>query len=264
MKELLQKRCNGFLGLCTIHKGAFPALHQDRETGSLVGIKQWFVTTKPNCICLEWLPPCRRLLVPRGVGWGHWELKAKRAGGPQHLSMCSVPCESVGIRIDVSSAGSKVQGVTCLSAGVFLTRVARFPSWLLKSQVWEPEGGKAAAAKPSPLCFHLRDIPLRAWDSSSATLLPEGFCNCTQALGQSIPMPSPSALQNIAPLTPVGCAGVAATPWMAAAWPVWVRVGGAQPGAAELGFLPRDEHLELLSTSTHLPWTSLPANLNQI
>lgn len=65
---MLQKRCNGFLGLCTIHKGAFPALDQDWEAGNLVGIKQWFVTTKPDCICLEWLPPCRRLLVPRGVG----------------------------------------------------------------------------------------------------------------------------------------------------------------------------------------------------
>lgn len=68
MKELLQKRCNGFSDLCTIHKGSFPVLDQDGEAGSLVGIEQWFVLTKPNCVCLEWLPLCGRLLVPCGVG----------------------------------------------------------------------------------------------------------------------------------------------------------------------------------------------------
>lgn len=102
--------------------------------------------------------------IPGGVDWGHWEPKAKRAGGPQHRTMCSLSCQSVGITIDVSFAGSKVQGMTCLSLQVFFWqagRVVRFPSWLLKSQVREPEGGKAAAAKPSPLCFHLRDIPWR-------------------------------------------------------------------------------------------------------
>lgn len=54
---------------------------------------------------------------------------------------------------------------------------------------------------------------------------------------------------------PLGHAGAAATPWMAAARPVGVRVWGAQPGAAELGLLPRDEHQEPLPTPTHLPWT---------
>lgn len=108
------------------------------------------------------------LWFPCGADWGQWELKAKRAGGPQHLAMCSVPCNSMGIEIDLSFAGSKVQDMTCLSLQVFFWQVGRvveFPSWLLKSQVREPEGGKAAAAKPSPLCFHLRDIPLRVNDS---------------------------------------------------------------------------------------------------
>lgn len=82
--------------------------------------------------------------------------------------MRSVPCNSVGIKIDLSFAGSKVQDMTCLSLQVFFWQVGRvveFPSWLLKSQVREPEGGKAAAAKPSTFCFHLRDIPLRVNDS---------------------------------------------------------------------------------------------------
>lgn len=88
--------------------------------------------------------------------------------------MCSVSCKSVGIKIDLSFAGSKVQGMTCLSLQVFfwqVGRVAEFPSWLLKSRVREPEGGKAAAAKPSPFCFHLRDIPLRVNDSYIVKLL---------------------------------------------------------------------------------------------
>jgi len=57
--------------------------------------------------------------LPRGADGGHWELKAQRAGGPPHLAMCFVSCTSVGIEIDLSFAGSKVQGMTCLSLQVF-------------------------------------------------------------------------------------------------------------------------------------------------
>lgn len=126
--------------------------------------------------------------------------------------MCSGSGESVGIRVDVSFADSEVQGMTCLSLQVLSWQAGRVepsPSWLLKSQVREPEGGKAAAAEPPPLCFCLRDIPLRASSSSVVKLFPKepvsviahGF------LAKAFPSPVGLHLKRSLHADTAGCAG---------------------------------------------------------
>lgn len=187
--------------------------------------------------------------------------------------MCSVSCKSMGIKIDLSFAGSKVQGMTCLSLQVFfwqVGRVVQFPSWLLKSQVREPEGGKAATAKPSPLCFHLRDIPLRLSDSYIVKLFSKVPVSVTAHRFMAKAFPCPVGLQFKIWLhtNTVGCVGVAATPWMTADRSVWRRMCCAQPGVGELWLLPGQwlpqswTPVAFVHTNPSILDNGLPGNLN--
>lgn len=179
----------------------------------------------------------------------------------------------MGIKIDLSFVGSKVQGMTCLSLQVFfwqVGRVVQFPSWLLKSGVREPEGGKAAAAKPSPLCFHLRDIPLRGSDSDIVRLFSEvpvsviahGFT--AKAFPHLVGLHSKTLLHA----NSTGRVGVAATRQMTAGWPAWMEMCCAQPGAGELWLLPWQQLPQcwppaaLVHTNPPILDNSLSGNLN--
>lgn len=151
----------------------------------------------------------------------------------------------MGITIDLSFAGSKVQGMTCLSLQVVfwqVGRVVQFPSWLLKSQVREPEGGKAAAAKPSPLCFHLEDTLLTVSNSYILKLLSKVPVSLIAHRFMARAFPCPVGLHSkiLLHANTVGRVGVAATPRTTADWSVWMRMCCAQPGVGELWLLPRE------------------------